>query len=65
MIVEHRAQIFKKTGVKFFYVFLSIKMLERNLGQFAVNLPWQFFDIVIGFTMAAFIDFEVVTSSNF
>ena len=40
-------------------------MLERNLEQFAVNLPWQFFDIVIGFTMAAFIDFEVVTSSNF
>ena len=31
----------------------------------AVNLPWQFFDIVISFKMAAFNDLEVVTSSNF
>ena len=35
----------------------------RN-GLFAVNLPWQFFDIVISFKMAALIDFEVVTNQK-
>ena len=30
--------------------------------QFAVNLPWQVFDILISFKMAAFINFEGVTS---
>ena len=36
-----------------------------NLRQFAVNLPWQYFDILISFKVAASINFEVVTSSNF
>ena len=27
---EHRAQIFKIVGVKFYYIFLSIKLLERD-----------------------------------
>ena len=45
--------------------FLSIKVRERDFGQLATNLPWQFFDALITFKMAAFINFEAVTSSNF
>ena len=61
---EHRAQIFKKVDVKLYYIFLLINLLDRNFGSFAINLPWQFFDIMITFRMAAFINFEAVTSSN-
>ena len=39
-------------------------MLERNFRQFAVNLPWQHFDTLINFKMAAFINFEAATASN-
>ena len=35
-------------------------MLERNFGQFAVNLLRQYFDILISFKVAAFINFEIV-----
>ena len=35
-------------------------MLERNFGEFSVNLSWQFFDPLIGFKMVAFINFEAV-----
>ena len=62
---KHRAQIFKKVGVKLHYIFLLIKVLDQNFGQFSVNLPWQFFDTLIIFKMAAIINFEAVTSSNF
>ena len=27
--------------------FLCIQRLEWNFGQFAVNLPWQYFDVLI------------------
>ena len=70
-IWEHRAQIFKRVRVKFYYIFFELyKVLKNNfvkkiLGQFVVNLSWQFFEILISFNMAAFIDFEAVTSSNF
>ena len=40
-------------------------MVEKNFGQFAVNLPWQFFYILISFKMAAFMNIEAVTLSNF
>ena len=36
-----------------------------NFGLFAINLPWQIFDILISFRMAALINFEAVTLSNF
>ena len=62
---EHRAQIFKKIGVKFYYSFIWIKWLGWNLGFFAINLPWQFIDILISFKLVAFIKFEAMTSSNF
>ena len=38
-------------------------MLESNFGQFAVNLPWQVFDILVSIEMAAFSFLEAVTSS--
>ena len=37
-----------------------IEVIEMKFGQFAVNLQWQYFDILISFKMAAFINFEVV-----
>ena len=49
-------------GVEFRCIFLSIKLLERNFEQFDVNLPWQFYDVLISFKIAAFVDFEAVTS---
>ena len=56
---------FKKVGVKFYYIFLWIIVLERNFRSFATNLPWQFLDTLTTFKMVAFINFEAVTSSNF
>ena len=63
-IAKHKAQIFKILGVKFYCIFLSIKLLERNNEWFDVNLSWQFCDILISFKMAAFVDVRAVTSSN-
>ena len=63
--LKYRAQIFKKVGVKFCYIFLWIKVLDRNFERFAVNLPWQLFDIFVSFKVAVCIDFEIMTSSNF
>ena len=51
-------------GVKFRCIFLSIKLLERHFELFDLNLPWQFADVLIGFKMAAFVDFEALTSSD-
>ena len=34
-------------GVKFDYIFVGIKLLERDFGHFAVNLLWHFLDILI------------------
>ena len=48
--------------VKFCCSFLSIKLLERNFESLDVNLPWQFSDVLIGFKMAAFVDFVAVAS---
>ena len=39
---QHRAQIFKKVDVKFYYIYLWIEMLDRNFRWFNVKLPWKF-----------------------
>ena len=65
LYAEDRAQILKKVGVTFYYILLWIKVLERDFEQFVVNLAWHFLYILINFKMAAFINFEIVTSSNF
>ena len=40
-------------------------MLVSDFWYFTVTLPWQIFDSSISFKMAAFINVEAMTSSNF
>ena len=61
---QDRAQIFKTASVKFYYIFLRVKVRKRDFEQFAVNLPWHFLYVLINFKMAVLINFEAVTSSN-
>ena len=55
----------RRWGVKFFYIFLLIKVLERNLGVICYRFAVEFFDTLISFKMSAFINVGPVTSSNF
>ena len=61
LLLKRRAEIFEIIGVKLHYISFGLRILQ----YLAVNLPWKFFDILIGFEMAAFIKFEAVTSSDF
>ena len=42
---QHRFQVFKKLGVKFYDLFLSTEPLQRDLNYFTVNLPLEFSEI--------------------
>ena len=47
--MQHRFQIFKQPGVKFYDAFLSTEQLQRNFDYFTINLPLDFSEIFIIF----------------
>ena len=54
---EHRFQIFKMPGVKFYDLFLGTERLQRNCDYFTVNLPLDFSEIFNIFRITVFFFF--------
>ena len=54
---EHRFQVFRMLGVKFYDLFLLTEWLQRNLNYFTVNLPLDFSEIFNIFRITVFFCF--------
>ena len=54
---EHRFQILKKLGVKFYDIFLQTERPQRNFNYFTVNLPLDFSEIFSIFRITVFSSF--------